>query len=237
MDIDKNISLVITTYNRFDTFLKDNLIKYLQNPYITEIVIYDDFSYDYDKVLLHFKEYINSGKISLYQQETNKGPLINKIIASNIAKYNWICLMDSDNFCDIDYFDALFKCWETKGQNDNIIYCPTFAKPTFNYESMNDNIIDKLNWNQMESEQGAFLNTGNYVFNKNLNKHICFFITNPIQNGIPEVKIVNRIFVINNVSLYGVPNMHYEHIVHDDSYWKQNQHTMIHFNGSYNWSI
>ena len=53
----RDIALVIPTYNRYDTFLENNLKYYIQIPYFKEIIIYDDCSEDFDKILKNFKNY------------------------------------------------------------------------------------------------------------------------------------------------------------------------------------
>jgi len=45
------ITLGIPTLNRFDSFLKNNLEKYLQNKLIDEIVIVDENGQDYEKMI------------------------------------------------------------------------------------------------------------------------------------------------------------------------------------------
>ena len=51
-----NISLCIPTMNRYDSFLKNNLTKYLQMDLIDEIVICDENGEDVKKIQEIFKQ-------------------------------------------------------------------------------------------------------------------------------------------------------------------------------------
>ena len=68
----------------------------------------------YDKLKQNYSNYINCGKIKIYKQEHNVGALKNKIFACTKATNEWICLMDSDNYCDEIYIEALYDFWKNK---------------------------------------------------------------------------------------------------------------------------
>jgi hypothetical protein len=67
------ISLCIPTMNRWG-FLKNNIPKYLENPYINEIVICDETGEDAALILTHF---INP-KIKVFTNEQRLGGYLNK---------------------------------------------------------------------------------------------------------------------------------------------------------------
>ena len=94
-------SLCIPTMERFDTFLKVNLLKYLDDKNIDEIIICDETGNDIDKINNFFP---NNQKLRLFKNETRLGPFANKLKACSLAKNEWIALIDSDNFADTDYF-------------------------------------------------------------------------------------------------------------------------------------
>ena len=191
------LSLVITTYNRFDTFLNESLKKYLENPYINEIIISDDCSDDYDKLIANFSD---NSKIIIVQQPKNIGALRNKIKACTYAKNDWICLMDSDNFCDINYFEALNKYWSTHSSSIDTIYSPMKAEPNFDYTRFIDVTFNKSNWEEMSKGDECFKNGGNYVFHKSAIEYLLPILSDTIDTYAIDVKYWTYILFKNNLS-------------------------------------
>lgn len=222
------ISLVLTTYHRFDSFLSKNMEKYLTNDLFQEIVVLDDCSDDYDKLKT---KYGNNDKIKIHRQPQNVGVYRNKVAAMNLASSDWICLMDSDNFCARDYFDALAAFWRTHGQDENTIYCPVRAGP-FDYSKWVNTTIDKSNWNRMHEEAGILLNTGNYVFHRS--------IMDKLHGSCPDacdVIYANYVWVKAGCALRVVPNMTYDHVVHDGSVYLKTQELAVDFIQKFDWNM
>jgi len=215
VDSRERISMVITTYDRFDTFLDATLEKYISNPYLYEIVICDDCSPDYKKLI---DKYGGCDKVKLYRNDERLGCFYNKLKACKHATGDWICLMDSDNVCDLNYFDALFKYWSTNTYSKDVVYCPEKALPNFIYSSLIETPIDKTNWNDhyKGNPGGCFLNTCNNIFHKS----ILYMQDNPEINphGYDSLFIAYR-FIKNGIKYVCVPGMTYEHRVHGGSNW------------------
>ena len=153
-------SLCIPTMDRFDKFLSRYLVKYLENEDINEIIITDENGSDIEKIKRAFPD---NPKLVLIKNEQRLGPLLNKLKACSNAKNEWIVLMDSDNFLDVNSFNSLFS---DLNFNDNTIYAPVFARPKFNFKSISNFNLDfnivKNNFNHLI----CFLNTGNYLVPK-----------------------------------------------------------------------
>jgi glycosyltransferase involved in cell wall biosynthesis len=230
MDELPKISLVITTFNRFDTYLKVNLQKYLSNRYIHEIIIMDDASDDYNKVMASFDD----TKIKCFTQPHNIGALRNKIIACTKATNPWICLMDSDNFADVSYFEALTSYWKTNGPCNTCIYAPCWAKPNFDYTSYINVIINSSNF---ASSNGCLINTGNYVFHSSILTHVLPIIGSDVNPFAVDVKYMNYVWMKNNVSMLVVPGMDYDHVVHEGSFYSANSVQSVQFDGSFKWDF
>ena len=217
-------SLCIPTMRRW-SFLQTNLPRYLSNKYIKEIIICDETGEDYDILMTHYSE---NPKIKLFKNEQRLGPFLNKLSCMEKATYNWICLMDSDNFADIDYFDAL-QTFTNGDLSSNIVYCPSFAKPTFNYTSNQNILISKSNIQTiLKSKHKQTLevsfNTGNYCIHKKnvdiiktLLQNDASFINIATTYFPCDVIFMNYLLLIQNVVFILVPHMHYEHVVHDGS--------------------
>lgn len=109
------LSLCIPTMNRWE-YLKEYLPKYIANPYISEIVICDETGDD----ILQIQNHSQSKKLKLFQNESKLGAYKNKNKVVSLASHEFVCLMDSDNFADIDYFDAWHR-YINNNQIDNLL--------------------------------------------------------------------------------------------------------------------
>jgi glycosyltransferase involved in cell wall biosynthesis len=234
MEIPK-ISLCIPTYNRFDKFLSINIPKYLENPYIDEIVISDEDGNDIEKIKTHFP---NENKLKLFKNDSRLGPFLNKDAAVSYASNEWVCLMDSDNFAPIPYFDAWVAFIKANGIDKKNVYLPirTIPQPNhggFNYTEFQNIVLEKSNVKNNNIERmGCMLNTGNYIFHRDN-----FLETKSIMPelhsklDVQDVFFKNALLLINNSKLMVVPNMMYDHIVHDGSFFTNN---VSNFNNAYN---
>lgn len=223
-------SLVITTYNRFDSFLDRYLSEYLNNKYISEIVISDDCSDDYAKLIA---KYSSVPKVKIIQQPQNLGALKNKIVACTHASKEWICLMDSDNYCGPDYFEALIHYWNTYSSNKKIVYSPVEARPSFNFSDYVGSVIDNQNLNRV---RGALVNLGNNVFHKTVVEHMLPILSETIEVYAIDVKYINYKLFKKGISLVVVPGMAYNHVVHQGSFYLNTEANSAHFDKTFNWT-
>jgi hypothetical protein len=221
------LSLCIPTMNRWD-FLKVNLPKYLENPYITEIVISDENGADAEKIRNTFTD----PKIRVSVNTTRLGPFLNKRKVVSMASNKFVCLMDSDNFASLSYF----KAWEgwLKGQDprENTIYSPCRTIPQANHEGFDFRHIGgvyitssnyKYYWKNI-TYTTILYNTGNYIVSK---KMYMTTETDPHLKHLETVRSPDVMFQNyfmwknNNMVMVVVPGMEYDHIVHPGSYYIQ----------------
>jgi len=217
------ISLCIPTYNRFDTFLEKNLKLYLDNPYIHEIIITDEDGKDMEKIKNNF----SSPKLFVYKNDSILGAFLNKSRAVSLAKHEWICLMDSDNYAPPSYFEAWKKYTEQHGLEPKKIYMPiqTFQpnKKGFDYTEFKDMQLNHTNTSEYNLDKlNTALNTGNYIFHKtNYLESNQFFPGLHTSCQSVEVFLRNVLLLLNRSTFVMVPEMKYEHIVHKGSYFLQ----------------
>lgn len=214
-------SLCIPTLDRFDQFLKHYLEKYINNSLIDEIIITDENGNDIEKIC---KYYQPNEKLILIKNETVLGPFLNKLKACKIAKNEWIALIDSDNFADVEYF-LIAKNYINNNINKekNIILAPSFAKPNFNYIQFSGLVFNKdffKNNRNIQISSSTLMNTGNYVINKYLIENLN--IENEIHNIInsPSCDVIyfnTLLFEQLDLNLHVVPRLEYEHVVHRGS--------------------
>jgi NDP-sugar pyrophosphorylase family protein len=222
-------SLCIPTMNRFDSFLIRYLPKYLKNDLIYEIIITDETGEDAVKIMEHF----NDPKIKVFQNESPLGPFLNKLSACRKATQKWIALIDSDNFADEDYFETAKKFIDSKQLPAATILAPSRAKPRFDYTYLSGFVYTKsLMAQNLQAEHKTrripmsevLMNTGNYILNKYLVDNID--ITNestniPMSSACDVIYFNTLLFEQLDLHLYVVPDMSYEHEVHNGSIYLQ----------------
>jgi hypothetical protein len=218
------ISLCIATYKRFD-FLSKYLPDYLKNPYIDEIVITDEDGHDSELI----ETYFDNPKIKIYQNDKHLGAFLNKERAVSLATNDWIALIDSDNYCPIEYFEAWIKYVNQNEVDAKCIYCPSYLLESnldfsflLGYTVKRENI--KSFWNIHNF--GCFLNAGNYIVNKQEYLH------NPgnrkyenSRNLCIDVLYRNIFMMLNGCCMKAIPNMSYFHIIRPGSFYLQNHET------------
>ena len=235
-------SLCIPTMDRFDNFLSKYLVKYLENEYINEIVITDENGNDIEKIKSAFPD---NNKLTLIKNQTRLGPFLNKISACSAAKNEWIVLIDSDNFADKNYFITAKQCIEDViGEEKNIILAPSKALPNFDYSHLSGLIYKKGNFNfnkkfeethksSHNSHSTILMNTGNYVINRSLiyNLNLSLEKDNISKSSACDVIYFNTLlFEQLDLNMYVVPNLVYQHVVHDGSIYMQTSNNFKEFN-------
>lgn len=227
-----NISLCIPTLNRWN-FLKDNIPHYLTNPYISEIVICDENGEDVKKI----KNVFTDPKIKTFINSEILGPFKNKEKVVLHASNQVICLIDSDNFAPIEYFEAWLTYIKNNGFDDKTVYCPEKL-----YEHKNSNFVrfDFTCWRGQQitkenikelfykNNMGILLNTGNYIFSKDVYlKALTPSHLTKYEYGI-DVFTKNRWLLDEMCKLVVVPNMNYIHTRHQGSYYLQTHNNIDH---------
>jgi glycosyltransferase involved in cell wall biosynthesis len=224
------ISLCITTYKRFDKFLSTNLPRYLVNPYIDEIIICDENGEDSQKILAQFP---NELKMKVYTNETVLGAFANKNRVVSLASNDWVCLMDSDNYAPASYFDAWVSYINLNGISSKKVYLPMYTIPQpnhrgFNYTEFQHLQLDSTSIGQHNVDAlSCMLNTGNYIFHKKnyteSNRYLVEYHQSGVKGG-QDVIFKAILLFLNHSTFVLVPNMVYDHIVHDDSLFINNYH-------------
>lgn len=214
------LSLALTTYNRYDMLL-DSFQEVLQDPRIDEIVIVDDCSTDDTYLRLVDYAAVHS-KIKVFANPENLGMSRNKAQAVKHCSNEWVLLFDSDNKLDKSYLNAF---WEQVRSPDelvkNVIYCPEFAKPQFDYRKFSGEYLDydTIKKHLNDPMFACHLNTSNYIVPKS--EYLKVYQHNPEVKETDTVwfaylwlKAGNKFFITNN--------MVYDHRVHSGSGWLEN---------------
>jgi len=233
-------TLCIPTIDRYDNFLSKYLPNYINNDLINEIIITDENGNDIDKI----KKNLNSDKLKLIKNERRLGPFLNKLHACSKASNEWIVLIDSDNFADEKYFQIANEYINSNILGKNVILAPSFAKPQFNYSHLSGLIYKKGSFKSNQEIENSktnknftcsetLMNTGNYVINKYLieNLNLMREIANITRSSACDVIYFNTLlFEQLDLNLHVVPNLEYEHVVHNGSVYLQTHAQNANFN-------
>ena len=214
-------SLCITTWNRW-SFLQKNIPFYLENELISEIIISDENGND---IKLIEKQFPNNSKLKLFKNDKILGPFLNKLKCCKYASNEWIVLIDSDNFVDIDYFNIAHQyiIKSSKNLNNESIIAPSMANPNFDYRFLSNVILSKNNIKNYYNNAmfNCFVNTGNYIINKNLIDNLKDIDKEMdiIETSACDVKFMNTLFLeqFSKFNIHVVENLKYDHFVHDES--------------------
>ncbi len=231
LEIPKPLSLAIPTKDRWD-FLSVNLPKYLENPYITEIVISDENGNDAIRIL---SAPFYCEKIKVYVNDSCLGAFKNKEKAVSLATNEFVCLMDSDNFAPLEYFKQWHTYVKTNGYDSNGIYAPcrTYPQPNHpghNFSILSNYTISKENmkdiYHRFSNISPGFFNIGNYIVSK-----YAFSKAQPDSEYLEslaskclalDVIFKNYLLLAKaNAVIHVVPNMAYDHITHSGSYYME----------------
>jgi hypothetical protein len=212
-----SISVCIPTMRRF-SFLKESIPKYLKNPHVTELVITDETGEDYRAITGAFSH----PKLRVYQNETRLGMLKNKLRAASYAASDFVAILDSDNFADLQYFEAFKTFYSNYLFGSSCLFLPSVAKPNFNYRKWIGLAITKNNIKTLLPEIDTCLNTMNLIASKAFLSSIDILTDVPMCDdiGCYDSQYFNLYSMFNcNATLFLVDKMEYEHRVHEGSGW------------------
>lgn len=231
------LSLCITTYNRYEMTI-ESFAKVIDDPRIDDIVIMDDRSLGVDiERLRQFVLKDKTGKLHLWEQTVNVGMSKNKRDAIRHAKNEWAIIFDSDNIIGPDYLSEffgfisggyVFKEFSKITDIEKFIFCPDFARPTFDYREYKCGNGRNMRSGIYAARECAFdikddtfnclMNTCNYIVNRDF--YLKTYQYNPehiasdtIWHNYNHLKAGGH-FVV-------VPDMQYFHRVHDGSGFMQ----------------
>ncbi|MEH7321092.1 glycosyltransferase family 2 protein, partial [Priestia megaterium] len=107
------VSVIIPTYN-VEAYIKETIQSVLNQTYQNfEIIIVDDCSTDGTvNVIKQFQD----TRINLFLNEKNSGPSYSRNKAINLAKGEWIAILDSDDWWDRARLEKMIQM----GQDHNV---------------------------------------------------------------------------------------------------------------------
>lgn len=212
------LTFAVTVFNRYDLLL-ESFAGIIDDPRIDEVLIMDDCSEE--KYWNKIKELPKfNPKIKVVRQMQNRGMSENKRDAVFNSKNHWVILADSDNKFSKKYIDALLSL--THPLVSDIIYCPSFAAPNFDYRKYQGMTFSKSSAFELlfqDSEFSCMINTCNYVVNRDA--YIRTWIKNDAMIASDTIWF-NYLWLKSGGGFYVLPGMEYEHRVHAGSGFLEN---------------
>jgi hypothetical protein len=226
------ITVCIPNYERIDILI-ESFIKIVNDDRISEFIILDDNSYNFDE-LKEKIDNLNIDKINLFKNDYNLGTFFNKLEVVKKSSNDYCILLDSDNIIDSSYIDVIYN----QKWSENKIICPAklihhpnniwgengifIDYSIFNKNKINFEFVKKW-FNEDKNLLDALLNTGNFFVNKN--SYIKAFENNKFDRDIDisDVIYFNYLFLLNNENFLEIgDNLQYIHRVHNGSFYLMN---------------
>lgn len=216
------ISVCIPTMRRF-SFLKESIPKYIANPHVTELIITDETGEDYDAITTTFSD----PKLRVYKNERRLGSVENKQRAASYATSDFIAIIDSDNFADLQYFEAFKRYISTHEVTDRSVFLPYAAKPNFYYTQFIGKTLNKLTIRQYWPDIETCLNTMNMIISREFLAKFNIMDDKPMcdqTSGSYDALYFSLYALFHmNATLIVVPDMEYEHRIHDGSWFIESE--------------
>jgi glycosyltransferase involved in cell wall biosynthesis len=237
----KEVTLAIPTFRRFEDFLIRFLPKYLEFTFLHSILIGDESGEDANQI--RSTEWGDNELFQFIVNPERLGAYKNKINLLKNASTDWIALIDSDNEVCPEYFSGLFEYWNRNGRDAKSVYIPAEILKLFPDGGVLDAIsefggmkINAANWNDFLNQEkaGFALNNGNCVFHKSAVHHFPNFAEKDVM---VECKIMNKALVENGYTLVFVPGMKYYHSIHNGSLYMKFAKEMDDYDKATDWQI
>jgi glycosyltransferase involved in cell wall biosynthesis len=213
----RQLSLCYTNYNRLE-LLVDSFKDIHDHPVIGEIVISDDCSdetiYERLKQACEFFP-----KVKLYRNEVNYDCYKNKRKSISLADNEFCILFDSDNKMNKDYLDRIKELpWMR-----TVIYAPSFARPTFDYRTFSGLTVNRRTVNEYFDRPmfSTMMNTHNFFVNRDEFLDTWDGSVDPVT---ADSIYFNYCWLNRGNAISVVDGLEYDHLVHEGSHYKQNNH-------------
>ncbi len=237
------LTVAIPTMRRWKGFLEKSLPTFLENPYVTYVLICDETGED--KKQIEASKYAKHPKLILHQNPQRLGMYANKRRCVELAPTDWVAVLDSDNIFPEAFFETLFEVWKDEGADTKTVYASSeiirvFLKTGESEERtghFSGTRVTKANWNQiLQTKAWNFLlNDGNWIGHKSVLE---------AWPPLPEeqVRATDSLRIVRNLILKGftyyiVPSLRYIHTVHDDSEWIKTEQESSYLLATTPWKI
>jgi len=235
------LSIAIPTMKRW-SFLKDSLPIYLARPEVGEVIICDETGEDVNAISM--SSFRTHPILILLINDTVLGIYENKVKCMKLARYSWIALLDSDNFCMDDWFLKLRSVidkenpWRIYASASFITSNLDTGSTATPAKAFVDTRITKANWNNILQTKGwnILLNDGNWVLSKQASEVLSPYKKSNTLHAADAIYML-REFISNGYEIWYVPGLEYIHTVHGGSSWLLTEERSTRILTNTDWSI
>lgn len=215
------VSVAIPTFRRTDLLYK-SFQQVINDERVGEIVIVDDASpmHIYAEIEGFCK---GNPKIKLFRNEVNFDCYKNKHEAVSKCSNEYTIILDSDNRISKDYLDVIYaQHWSPER-----ILQPSFAKPHFDFRKFNGLLANRKNVAKYahDSTFTTMLNAMNFFIHRERYLEVWDGSVDPVTS---DSIYFNYKWLEAGNSIYVVPGLEYDHLVHEQSHYKNNAHRTPH---------
>lgn len=160
-------SLIVPCYNASSYIINciDSISKQRFDYNLFEVIFVDDCSSDDTfKILLNAKENYKLN-IRIYKNDYNKGPGLTRRFAAELAKGEYVCFCDSDDWLEYNAFEEIFKQIQSHSP-DVVIYGMSYV---LNGKSKNQHVTQNF---VKGSKESYIVNCGESLCNMCVKKNI-----------------------------------------------------------------
>jgi len=237
------LTVAIPTMRRWKGFLEKSLPLFLQNDYVSYVVVSDETGEDVKAI--QASKWSSHPKLKLHVNEKRLGMYANKRRCVELSPTDWVAVLDSDNIFPDEYFECLFDTWKDEGANRKTVYAASEIVRVFLQTGESEDRtkhfagmrIHKGNWNQILKMKAwnFLLNDGNWVGHKSVLEAWPLVAESQVR-ATDSIRIVRNL-VANGWTYFITPGMRYIHTVHDDSEWIKTEAESSYLLASTDWSL
>jgi len=237
------LTVAIPTMKRWKGFLEKSLPQFLENDYVSYVVVSDETGEDV--AAIQASRWAFHPKLRLHVNEKRLGMYGNKRRCVELSPTDWVAVLDSDNIFPDQYFEALFDTWKDEGADRRTVYAASeivrvFLKTGESEERTRHFAglrINRSNWNQVLRMKAwnFLLNDGNWVGHKSVLDAWPPMAEERVR-ATDSIRIVRNL-VANGRTYFIVPGMRYIHTVHDDSEWIKTEADSSYLLATTDWTL
>lgn len=224
MSKEVKLTVAIPTMRRWE-FLQKTIPDYLAHPFIQYVVVCDETGEDIDAI--QKTDWCSNPKLKLYKNPKRLGIYYNKRKCIELAPTEWVAVLDSDNFFDKNFFNALESIWKNEGARVNHFYAAgngLFVDEKQNIhnplQGFGGTKLDISAWNAFfnKPKWNYMLNDGNWIVHCS--------VLNALPNDVQDKDILatDAIYMARQFVKHGYiydirEELSYIHSVHKGSSW------------------
>jgi glycosyltransferase involved in cell wall biosynthesis len=218
------LTVAIPTYSRW-AFLRTLLPKLLEYRWVTNIIVCDDGGGD--AMAIWSEPWGNHEKLNVHINDKRLGIFGNKRRCLELAKTEWVILLDSDNEYTMESFEFLEEYFRSRDLDARVIYAAGGMRRLENgkvsrpLEHFGNLEITRVNWETICKVPGSseLLNDGNFLVHVSALEYIPKDIPHDRYYAADMIAWLDLLINNGGWTYKVLKGLSYIHNVHNDSSW------------------